>query len=35
MKASRFSAQPIAPLLKQADDGFGIDEDCLKGGVSY
>jgi len=34
VKKSRFSEQPVAFILKQADDGFGIDEVCRKAGIS-
>ena len=34
MKKSRFSEQQIAFILKQADDGVGIEEVCRKAGVS-
>ena len=34
MKKSRFSEQQIAFILKQADDGIGIEEVCRKAGIS-
>jgi len=34
MKKSRFSEQQIAFILKQADDGVGIEEVCRKAGIS-
>ena len=34
MKKSRFSEQQIAFILKQADDGVGVEEVCRKAGVS-
>lgn len=34
MKKSRFSEQPIAFILKQADDGTSIEEVCRKAGIS-
>ncbi|MEM9263157.1 MAG: IS3 family transposase, partial [Pseudomonadota bacterium] len=34
MKKSRFSEQQIAFILKQVDDGIGVDEVCRKAGVS-
>lgn len=34
MKKSRFSEQQIAFILKQADDGVGIEEVCRKEGIS-
>ena len=34
MKVSRFSEQQIAVLLKQVDDGVGIEEVCRKVGIS-
>jgi len=34
MKKSRFTEQQIAFILKQADDGVGIDEVCRKAGIS-
>lgn len=34
MKKSRFSEQQIAFILKQADDGFSVEEVCRKAGVS-
>ena len=34
MKKSRFSEQQIAFILKQADDGVGIEEICRKAGIS-
>ena len=34
MKISKFSEQQIALILKQVDDGLGIEEVCRKAGVS-
>ncbi|MBT3330446.1 MAG: transposase [Rhodospirillaceae bacterium] len=34
MKKSRFLEQQIAFILKQADDGIGIEEVCRKAGIS-
>ena len=34
MKVSKFSEQQIALLLKQVDDGLGVEEVCRKAGVS-
>lgn len=34
MKKSRFSEQQIAFILKQADDGCGVEEVCRKAGIS-
>jgi len=34
MKVSKFSEQHIALILKQADDGLGIDEVCRKAGAT-
>ena len=34
MKKSRFSEQQIAFILKQADDGIGVEEICRKAGIS-
>ena len=34
MKKSRFTEQQIALILKQVDDGLGVDEVCRKVGVS-
>lgn len=34
MKKSRFSEQQIAFILKQADDGIGVEEVCRKAGIS-
>lgn len=34
MKKSRFSEQQIAFILKQADDGTGVEEICRKAGIS-
>lgn len=34
MKKSRFSEQQIAFILKQADDGFSVEEVCRKAGIS-
>lgn len=34
MKVSKFSEQPIALILKQVDDGLGLEEFCRKAGVS-
>lgn len=34
MKTSRFSEQQIALLLKQGDDGVGIEDVCREAGVS-
>ena len=34
MKKSRFTEQQIALILKQVDDGLGIDEVCRRAGVS-
>jgi len=34
MKKSRFSEQQIAFILKQADDGIGVEEVCRKAGTS-
>jgi putative transposase len=34
MKVSKFSEQQIALILKQVDDGIGVDEVCRKVGVS-
>ena len=34
MKVSKFSEQHIALLLKQVDDGVGVEEVCRKAGVS-
>ena len=34
MKVSKLSEQQIALLLKQVDDGLGIEEVCRKAGVS-
>ena len=34
MKVSKFSEQQIAVLLKQVDDGVGVEEVCRKAGIS-
>ena len=34
MKVSKFSEQQIALILKQVDDGLGVDDACRKAGVS-
>ena len=34
MKKSRFTEQQIALIMKQVDDGLGVDEVCRKAGVS-
>jgi putative transposase len=34
MKTSRFTEQQIALILKQVDDGLGVDEVCRRAGVS-
>lgn len=34
MKKSRFSEQQIAFILKQADDGIGVEEVCRKASIS-
>lgn len=34
MKKSRFSEQQIAMILKQVDDGLGVDDVCRKAGVN-
>lgn len=34
MKKSRFSEQQIAFILKQADDGAGVEDVCRKAGIS-
>ena len=34
MNTSRFSEQQIAFILKQADDGLGVEEVCRKAGIS-
>ena len=34
MKVSKFSEQQIALILKQVDDGLGVEEVCRKAGVS-
>lgn len=34
MKKSRFSEQQIAFILKQADDGTGVEDVCRKAGIS-
>jgi putative transposase len=34
MKVSKFSEQQIAFILKQVDDGAGIEDVCRKAGVS-
>jgi putative transposase len=34
MKTSRFSEQQIAFILKQVDDGIGVEEVCRKAGIS-
>lgn len=34
MKSSKFSEQQIALILKQVDDGAGIEDVCRKAGVS-
>ena len=34
MKKSRFTEQQIAMILKQVDDGIGVDDVCRKAGVS-
>ena len=34
MRTSRFSEQQIAFILKQADDGFSVEEVCRKAGIS-
>jgi putative transposase len=34
MKVSKFSEQQIALILKQVDDGLGVDDVCRKAGVS-
>ncbi len=34
MKKSKFSEQQIAFILKQADDGVGVEEVCRKAGIS-
>jgi hypothetical protein len=35
MKVSKFSEQKIALILKQVDDGLGIEEVCRKAGVPW
>ena len=32
MKVSKFSEQQIALILKQVDDGLGVDDVCRKAG---
>lgn len=34
MKTSRFSEPQIAFILKQANDGTGVEEVCRKAGIS-
>ena len=34
MRTSRFSEQPIALILKQADDGLSFAQFCRKAGIS-
>ena len=34
MKKLRFTEQQIAFILKQADDGVGVEEVCRKAGIS-
>ena len=34
MKVSKFSEQQIALILKQVDEGLGVDDVCRKAGVS-
>jgi len=34
MKMSRFSEQQIAFILKQVDDGIGVEDVCRKAGIS-
>jgi putative transposase len=34
MKVSKFSEQQIALILKQVDDGLGVDDVCRKAEVS-
>jgi len=34
MKTTRFSEQQIAFILKQVDDGIGVEEVCRKAGIS-
>lgn len=34
MRASKFSEQQIAVILKQVDDGIAIEEVCRKAGIS-
>ena len=34
MKVSKFSEQQIALILKQVDDGLGVDDVCRRAGVS-
>ena len=34
MKKSRFSEQQIAFILKQTEDGTGVEEICRKAGIS-
>ena len=34
MKVSKFSEQQIALILKQVDDGLGVDDVCRKAGVA-
>ena len=34
MKKSRFSEQQIAFILKQVDDGIGVEEVCRRAGIS-
>jgi putative transposase len=34
MKVLKFSEQQIALILKQVDDGIGVEEICRKAGVS-
>lgn len=34
MKTSRFTEQQIAMILKQLEDGLGVDDVCRKAGVS-
>jgi putative transposase len=34
MKTTRFSEQQIAFILKQVDEGIGVEEVCRKAGIS-
>jgi putative transposase len=34
MKKSRFSEQPIAYILRQAEEGTSVEEVCRKAGIS-